>query len=59
MSLTAKLAKAFMNLTGRPAESADELLEKARKYNSKNHFRKPTDKKALYRENVLGFWNRR
>lgn len=53
MSLTAKLAKAFMNLTGRPAESADELLEKARKYNSKNHFRKPTDKKALYRVEKL------
>ena len=50
MSFTAKMAKVFMNLmTGKPAGSADELLARARKYNAKNQFIKPSDKKALYR----------
>ena len=50
MSFTAKMMKFFMNLmTGKPAGSADELLERARKYNAKNQFVIPSDKKALYR----------
>ena len=50
MSMTAKLAKAFMNLaSGKPAGSAEELLTQARKYNAKNPFVKPSDGKAEYR----------
>jgi len=50
MSFTAKMMKFLMNLmTGKPAGSADELLERARKYNAKNQFVIPSDKKALYR----------
>ena len=56
MSFMAGLSRILMNLmTGRPAGCADELLERARKYNAKNRFIKPADTKAIYRvEKVRG-----
>ena len=55
MSITARLARSAMNLmSGKPAKSAEELLESARRYNAKNAFVKPTDKKADYRVEKVG-----
>ncbi len=54
MSLTGKAAAAVMKLlTGKPPKSAEELLAKARKYNSRNAFAMPSDKKAFYRRETI------